>query len=187
MRKKPEILDVSTIAQTRIFRVEQIDVRFANGRQARYERLYATPPAAVMIVPLLDEDTVLLIREYAVGVERYELCLPKGRVDENEDVLAAANRELMEEVGYGAGSLQHIKSLSLAPGYVDHTTHVLLATDLYQQQRAGDEPETIEVVPWPLDRVSELWHQNDCTEARSIAALFMVREHLVAAARNSHE
>jgi ADP-ribose diphosphatase len=187
MSKKPEILGVSTIAQTRIFRVEQIDVRFANGRQARYERLYATPPAAVMIVPLLDKDTVLLIREYAVGVERYELCLPKGRVDEGEDIFAAANRELMEEVGYGAGSLRHIKSLSLAPGYVGHTTHVLLATDLYPQRRAGDEPEAIEVIPWPLPRVSELWHQSDCTEARSIAALFMVREHLAAATRSSHE
>jgi ADP compounds hydrolase len=183
MSKEPEILDVSTIAQTRIFRVEQIDLRFANGHQARYERLHATPPAAVMIVPLLDEDTVLLIREYAVGVERYELSLPKGRVDEGETMFAAANRELMEEAGYAAGSLQHIKSLSLAPGYVDHTTHVLLATDLYPQRRVGDEPEAIEVVPWPLHRVKELWHESDCTEARSIAALFMVREHLAAAKR----
>ena len=183
MRKKPEILGVSTIAQTRIFRVEQIDVRFANGRQARYERVYATPPVAVMIVPLLDKDTVLLIREYAVGVERYELSLPKGRVDEGEDIFAAANRELMEEVGYGASSLQHIKSLSLAPGYVGHTTHVLLASDLYPQRRVGDEPEAIEVLRWPLHRVSELWHQSDCTEARSIAALFMVREHLASATR----
>ena len=181
MSKNPEIIDVSTIAQTRIFRIEQVDVRFANGRQARYERLYATPPAAVMIVPLLHEGTVLLIREYAVGVERYELCLPKGRVDEGETMFAAANRELMEEISYGAGSLQHIKSLSFAPGYVDHTTHVLLATDLYPQRRVGDEPEAIEVVPWPLHRISELWHQGDCTEARSIAALFMAREHLAAA------
>jgi ADP-ribose diphosphatase len=183
MSKKPEILDISTIAQTRIFRVEQIDVRFGNGCQARYERLYATPPAAVMIVPLLDEATVLLIREYAVGVERYELSLPKGRVAEGETMFAAADRELMEEVGYGARSLQHIKSLSLAPGYVNHTTHVLLATDLYPQQRVGDEPESIEVVPWPLHCVNELWHESDCTEARSIAALFMVREHLATAMR----
>jgi ADP-ribose diphosphatase len=183
MRKKPEILNVSTIAQTRIFRVEQIDVRFANGRQVRYERLYATPPAAVMIVPLLDEHTVLLIREYAVGVERYELCLPKGRVEEGETIFAAANRELMEEVGYGAGSLQHIKSVSLAPGYVGHTTHILLATDLYRQRRVGDEPEAIEMVPWPLHSLSELLQQSDCTEARSIAALFMVREQLAASAR----
>ena len=183
MSKNPEILDVSTIAQTRIFRIEQIEVRFANGHQTRYERLYATPPAAVMIVPLLDESTVLLIREYAVGVERYELCLPKGRVDEGETMFAAANRELMEEVGYGAGSLQHIKSLSLAPAYASHTTHVLLATDLYPQRRVGDEPEAIEVVPWPLNRIGELWHERDCTEARSIAALFMVREYLATAKR----
>lgn len=187
MRKKPEILHISTIAQTRIFRIEQIDVRFANGRHARYERLYATPPEAVMMVPLLDQRTVLLIREYAVGVERYELCLPKGRVDEGETMFAAANRELMEEIGYGAGSLQHIKSVSLAPGYVGHMTHILLATDLYRERRVGDEPEAIEVVPWPLHSLSELLRHSDCTEARSIAALFMVREQLVASAWQQHE
>lgn len=184
MRKKPEILHVQTLAQTRLFRVEQLNLRFANGREARFERLYASPAGAVLVVPVVNDSTVLLIREYAAGVDRYELCLPKGRIDEGETMYETANRELMEEIGYGARRLQHIKSVSLAPGYVGHTTHILLATGLYPEKRVGDEPEEIEVVPWSLARLTELLQQSDCTEARTIAALFMVREHLTTVGRD---
>lgn len=184
MRKKPEILHVQTLAQTRLFRVEQLKLRFANGREARFERLYASPAGAVLVVPMVDDSTVLLIREYAAGVDRYELCLPKGRIDEGETMYETANRELMEEVGYGARKLEHIKSVSLAPGYVGHTTHILLATGLYPEKRVGDEPEEIEVVPWSLARLTELLQQSDCTEARTIAALFIVRERLTTVGRD---
>lgn len=184
MKKKPEILRVRTVAETRIFRVEQLDLKFANGREASYERLYASPAGAVLMVPMADESTVLLIREYAAGVNRYELCLPKGRIDKGETMYETANRELMEEIGYGARNLEHIKSVSLAPGYVGHTTHILLATGLYPEKRVGDEPEEIEVVPWSLARLTELVQLSDCTEARTIAALFMAREHLTTVDRD---
>ena len=178
MTRKPIITNTETIARTRLFHVEQIDLRFANGREVSYERLRSSSRGAVLVVPLLDATTVLLIREYAAGVERYELALPKGRVEADESIETAANRELMEEIGYGAGSITHVKSMTLAPGYFSHTTHVMLARDLYPARLEGDEPEAIEVVPWPLDNLSELLSQEDCTEARSIAALFMVREML---------
>lgn len=178
MREKPRILHTKTLVQTRLFRIEQVDLRFSNGVETRFERLIGGPRGAVLIVPLLDADTVLLIREYAAGVDRYELGLPKGRIEGEEDILAAANREIMEEIGYGAADLHHLTSLSLAPGYLGHTTHVVLARGLYPHKVPGDEPEEIEVVPWPLSRLTELLQQDDFTEARSIAALFLTREHL---------
>lgn len=176
MRKPPRIVNAQTLARTRIFHVEQLDLEFSNGVAVQYERLRGSSRGAVLAVPMLDADTVLLIREYAAGVERYELALPKGRIEPGEDLLAAANRELTEEVGYGANRLRHITSLTVAPGYLSHTTHVILAEDLYPCKSAGDEPEEIEVVPWRLSRLNELLKCEDCTEARSIAALFMVKE-----------
>ncbi|MBI3772057.1 MAG: ADP compounds hydrolase NudE [Gammaproteobacteria bacterium] len=176
MRKKPEILGITTIARSRLFHVEQVELRFTNGTEVSYERLKSTSAGAVLVVPMLDEDTVLLIREYAAGVHRYELGLPKGRVEVGEDVLDAANRELMEEVGYAARDLRHLTALTLAPGYLGHHTQIVLAQDLYESRAAGDEPEEIEVVPWRLSQLNELMAREDCTEARSIAALFMVRE-----------
>lgn len=179
MRKKPLILSARTVARTRLFHVEELELRFSNGVEVRYERLCTSTNGAVLVVPMLDDNTVLLIREYAAGVDRYELALPKGRIEPGEALLDAANRELMEEVGYAANRLTHITSMTIAPGYLGHTTHVVLARDLYAQKALGDEPEEIEVVPWPLNRLKELLACADCTEARSIAALFIVREALV--------
>ncbi|HKK13481.1 MAG TPA: ADP compounds hydrolase NudE [Gammaproteobacteria bacterium] len=176
MADEPEILAVRTIARTHLFEVQEMDLRFANGTEVVFERIKGSASGAVLVVPMLDADTVLLVREYAAGAERYELALPKGRVEAGEAPLAAANRELMEEAGYGARRLRPVKSLSLAPGYVAHTTHVVLAQDLYPERRPGDEPEPIEVVPWRLDELEALLRRTDCTEARSIAALFLVRE-----------
>ena len=177
-RKVPAIVRQETVAKTRIFHVEQLDLRFSNGVETRYERLVGSENGAVLIVPVLNGDTVLMIREYAAGVHRYELALPKGRVEAGESLLAAANRELMEEAGYAANRLRHLTSLTLAPGYLSHTTHIILAEDLYPQAAEGDEPEAIEVVPWPLARLSDLLACEDCTEARSIAALFLAKEAL---------
>jgi ADP-ribose diphosphatase len=183
MREKPEILKTETIARTRIFSIEQVDLRFSNGNEVQYERVRGSAYGSVLIIPMLDDDTVLLIREYAVGVERYELTLPKGLIENAESPIDAANREIMEEIGYASRSLEHLTSLTLAPGYLGSTTHIILAQDLYPQRCEGDEPEEIEVVPWSLSRLDELLRDNACTEARTIAALYMVRERLSAKER----
>ena len=77
--------------------VEELDLRFSNGERRTYERLASRGHGAVMIIPVLDDNTILLINEYAAGVHEYQLTLPKGLVDPGETALEAANRELMEE------------------------------------------------------------------------------------------
>lgn len=176
MRCKPQILTSRTVASSRIFEIEALELQFSNGTTVEFERLRSRSHGAVLVVPMLDDDTVLLIREYAAGLHRYELALPKGRVEAGEDLLAAANRELMEEVGHGARQLRHLNRLTLAPGYFSHVTDIILAQELYPQQQPGDEPEPIEVVPWSLHRLDELMQREDVSEARSIAALYMVRD-----------
>lgn len=174
--EKPKILQVKTVAQSRLFHVEQLDLVFSNGENRQYERLSSSSHGSVLIVPMLDDDTVLLVREYAAGVERYELALPKGRIESGETADEAANRELMEEVGYGAKTIWKLKSVTLAPSYFAHVTHMMVAEDLFEQRMEGDEPEPLEVVPWKLSELDSLLMENECTEARSIAALFMVRD-----------
>src|SRR3989344_8598642 len=103
MTRKPIVTGTETVAHTRLFRVEQVGLRFANGREVIWERLKSTSSGAVLVVPMLDPETVLLIREYAAAVERYELALPKGRMEAGESVVDAADREVMEGIGSGRG------------------------------------------------------------------------------------
>ncbi len=181
MSKKPTILSQTTIATSRLFRIESLEIQFSNGVQRNYERLArGRPGGAVLIVPLLDAETVLLIREYSAGVHRYELGLPKGKTDAGESFLEAANRELKEEVGFGANRLHHLSTFSLAPSYLEHTTEIIVAEDLYPEKLLGDEPEELEVIPWKLNNINNLLMTGECTEARSIAALFMTVEYLKA-------
>ena len=160
------------------YRMERLDLEFGNGERRRYERLHGRGHGAVAVVPMLDADTVLLVREYAAGVHRYELGLVKGRIDVGESPIEAANRELMEEAGYGARELTHLRDITLAPVYMSHATHLVLARDLYPQRLPGDEPEELEIVPWKLDDIGQLILREEFSEGRSVAALFIVREWL---------
>ncbi|WP_297920325.1 ADP compounds hydrolase NudE [Metallibacterium sp.] len=178
MPKPPHILAIRPAPATSFLHIEQVDLEFSNGERRTFERMLPSGLGAVMIVPMLDRDTVLLVREYAVGVERYELGLPKGRIEPGESIEAGAEREMKEEVGYGAHRLLHLAALTLSPTYMTHHTHVVLALDLYPERLPGDEPEPLEVVPWKLAELHALLEHHEVSEGRSIAALFMAREHL---------
>src|SRR5580765_4406219 len=175
--RKPPIIHSTRIAEgSHFLKVELLELEFSNGERRTYERLMGSGLGAVIIVPMQDDDTVLLVREYGVGVDRYELGLPKGRMDRDETVEQGANRELKEEVGYGAREMHILATLSLSPAYMTSMTHVVLARDLYPERLAGDEPEELEVVEWKLSRLHELIGRPDVSEGRSIAALFIARE-----------
>jgi len=178
MHKKPQILARHIVAQSRLFRVESFDLRFSNGVERTYERLLTGGSGAVMIVALLDDDTVALIREYGGGIDDYTLTLPKGAIDMGESLRSACNRELQEEIGYAAQEFIWLKKLSLSPSYMSGGIDVVLARGLYPSVLEGDEPEPLELVPWPLDNLAELYGRADCTEGRAIAALALAQEFL---------
>ncbi|MBB5883465.1 ADP compounds hydrolase NudE [Xanthomonas sp. LMG 8992] len=159
-------------------RVEELDLEFSNGERRVFHRLKAPGHGAVVVVPMLDAQTVLLVREYAAGVHRYELGLVKGRIDAGETPLQAADRELKEEAGYGARQLRVLRAMTLAPTYMSHQSWLVLAQDLYPERLAGDEPEELEVVPWKLAELDQLMLREDFSEGRSLAALFIAREWL---------
>ncbi len=175
MNKKPEITAVRQIAQTKLFNIEEIDLLFSNGIKACYERIKGSSGGGgVFVIPVM-EDGFFLIHEYSVGVDRYELMFPKGKIEKNEPPEEAANRELQEEVGYAAKKLRYLKAMTLAPGYLGHCTHIILATDLYPSLLEGDEPEPLVVEKFSFDQIDELVWRDDITEGRTIASLYLLK------------
>jgi ADP-ribose diphosphatase len=178
MAKLPRILARKRHEPGKFIHTEKLDLEFSNGEKRTYTRLCTHGLGAVIVVAMLDENTALMVREYAAGLHHYELGLVKGRLEAGESILEGAQRELKEEAGYGANNLMELTQLSLAPGYMTHITHVVLARDLYPEKLPGDEPEELEIVSWPIADLHTLVQRPDCTEGRSIAALYIARDYL---------
>jgi ADP-ribose diphosphatase len=175
-KKLPEIVASEVVAQSRLFTVEGLHLKFTNGVERQYERMKGSNRGAVMIIPMLDAETMLLISEYSAGTHQYELGFPKGLIDPGETPEQAANRELKEEVGYGTNKLVKLKEVTLAPGYFNAKMTILLAFDLFEQSLEGDEPEPLEVIPWPLSRSDELLDNPEFSESRSVAGLLLAQK-----------
>ncbi len=181
MRQKPTVLAREIVASSRLFRVEELQLRFANGVERTYERLVGKGSGygAVMIVAMADAEHALLVEEYCGGTETYELSLPKGLVEPGEDVLAAANRELKEEAGFGARQLERLAELSLSPGYMSQKIQVVLARDLFPESLPGDEPEPLRVDRVNLRELATLTQHPQFSEGRALAALYLARDLLI--------
>ena len=172
----PIITNRRQVAKSALFAIEQIDLTFSNGEQRQYERMMGTGRGAVMVIPMIDEETMLLVREYCAGTHSYILGFPKGLIDEGELAEQAANRELQEEIGYGSEQLEKVTELMMAPAFFNAKMTIYLARELYPAKLEGDEPEPLELVYWSIKDYKALLQQTDFTEARSIAALMLVRD-----------
>lgn len=177
-KQVPQILARELVAESRLLRIEGIDLKFSNGVERRYERVQGSGRGAVLVVPMLDDDTMLLVREYAAGLHNYQLGFPKGLIDPNESPEQAANRELREEIGYGAGQLTRLKSVTMAPAFFAAKMTLFVGRELYPEKLVGDEPEPLEIVPWKLSEIDTLLAQPDFTEGRSVAALLLFERYL---------
>ena len=100
----PQIHSRKVVAKSGLFKIEQVDLEFSNGETRIFERMAGSGRGAVMVVPFINDDEFLLVREYAAGTHTYELGFPKGLIDPGESAAVAANRELKEEIGFGTNT-----------------------------------------------------------------------------------
>lgn len=175
--QKPEILSVSVAARTRIFEIQSVELKFSNGEQRTYERFKPSSRAAVLVMPL-DGDHLLMVREYAVGTEQYELGFPKGLMERGETPEQSANREMQEEIGLGAKHFVHLRTVNSSPSFMNNPMHILLARDFYPSWLKGDEPEPLQLVRVPLTQIEQLLQDPDFCEARNLTALYCLRDYL---------
>ncbi len=167
----PEILGTEVTVSTEHFRIERLHLEFANGQRRYYERMAGDSGGAVMVVPVLG-DQMLLIREYCAGTHSYELGFPKGRSEAGEDWRQTAERELREETGYRGGTYTYLRRVNSAPSFFAADIDLVLAEDLiWDPLDTGDEPEPVEKIWRPLGDMSALLLDPAFREARCLAAL----------------
>lgn len=171
MHLKEELIESQVLYRGRVVTLRIDTVRLPNGETARRE--IVEHRGAVAIVPLLNRDTVLLIRQYRQAVGETLLEIPAGTLEPEEPPEACARRELAEETGYTARQLRKLFSQYLAPGYSQEVLHVYLAEDLAPAPQRPDKDELVELVPTPLREVETMILQGQIKDAKTIAGLLM--------------
>lgn len=128
-------------------------------------------PGAAAVVPVKDDGTVVLIRQFrhAAGGFIYEI--PAGKLASGEDPLHCASRELEEEVGYRASTFELLSSIFTAPGFADEVIHVYKATGLTKGRQHLDRDEVLDVIEMPLSEAITRIEDGSIRDGKTIVGL----------------
>jgi 8-oxo-dGTP pyrophosphatase MutT (NUDIX family) len=163
-----------TVYSGRLIEVRVERFRHSDGEQVTRE--IVRHRGAVGIVAH-DDEHVWLVRQPRETVEAELLEIPAGRLDvDGESALAAAQRELAEEVGLGADRWEPIVTFYTSAGFTDERVHLFRATGLHEASAESEENERIEIIPWPLSRLEEAI--AECRDGKSLIGLLWLARRL---------
>lgn len=163
------------IFKTKFFTIKDIELE-TPAKSVTYQIIEKRNTA--LIVPITDDGKFILVREYFPAISEYGLSFPKGGIDEGKDAIFTANKELQEEIGKKASSIEEIGILTMSPGYSTQKTHIFLAKDLTESKLEGDEIEELEVVILTSEEIENLIQKGEINEARTIAAFYLAQKYV---------
>ena len=127
----------------------------------------------VGLLPLLDRDTVLLVRQYRYVAGRPTWEMPTGGVHPGETLEQAAQRELAEETGHRARRLRHLSTYHTSKSVVDETAHLFIAEGLRKAETTPDDTEFIDVRPFSLDAALRMVLRGEIVDSMTVIAVLL--------------
>ncbi len=139
------------------------------GKQKSFEII--EHPGAVVIVPIAPDGRILLVQQWRRAVGEITIELPAGGLEEGEDPLACAQRELREETGFAAKKMSPFGAFYSAPGFSNEFLHMFLATDLYTAPLPPDDGEMIDLLTVSVEEAKRWILENKIRDAKTIAGI----------------
>jgi len=166
----PRIISSQKVFDGRVFNVTVDTVREG---ELTYQREVVHHHGSAVILPVFDDATVALVRQYRHPAVRYLLEAPAGTLEEGERPDDGAARELQEELGVTAGRLEKLSEFFVSPGFCEEKMWVFLATELTQGAQRLEEDENLEVVRLALTDALEMITSGEIQDAKTIIALML--------------
>jgi ADP-ribose pyrophosphatase len=159
----------------RIISVDLDEVRFPNGTSGKLEMV--RHPGASAVVPFLDDPhsadpRIILIRQYRYAANGFVHEIPAGRLDQGENALECAARELREETGYSARELIPLTTFYTTPGFTDERIHLFAAVGLAEGESEPESDEILDLVSVPMSRAMEMIRAGELVDGKSMVGLF---------------
>ena len=166
---KAEVHRIQKHSQGQLFSFESEDVTLPNGSRA--EMAVVRHPGSTAVVPLLDDNTVVMELQYRNAVGEYMLEIPAGTMEPGELPLDCAKRELEEETGFRATRMMELGPVHILPAYSDEIIHVYIARELIPARQKLDKDEIIEVVRYPFEQTLRMIADGRITDALTVLSL----------------
>jgi len=165
-----QLIEKQVIFEGRKLRLEVHHLR-DEEQSKRVFREVVVHPGAVVILPFIDEQTIMLIknRRYVVGQQLIEL--PAGTLEKTEPPMNCAGRELLEETGYLAGKMKVIGNFFSSPGILTEKMYAFAAYDLEESHQALEEGEEIELLTATFDQAVAMIGSGEIQDGKTIATL----------------
>jgi len=165
-----ERLETKPLFKGRVVELSVDTVRLPNGQVCDLEMIHH--PGAAAVVPVDDEQRVVLIRQYRYATGGFVLEVPAGKLDGGEPPETCARREVLEETGYRPGRLEAMGWIWTTPGFTNERIWLFLATGLLQDRQDLQVDEVLTVERLPLEEAVERAARGEITDAKSVCALF---------------
>ncbi len=158
-----------SVYKGRVVNLNLETVTLPNGNTVEMELIHH--PGAAAIVPMKDDKTVLLIRQYRHAAGGYILEIPAGKLDPGEDPRDCAARELEEEIGFRASSLEPVVTFFTTPGFTDEVIHIFKGTGLRSGTQKLGHDEVLDVIELPLERAIVQIEDGTIRDGKTIIGL----------------
>ena len=166
----PKILNSQKVFEGRVFKVT---VDTVSEGELTYQREVVHHPGSAVIVPIFDDGTVALVRQYRHPTVRYLLEVPAGTLAHGERPEIGAARELKEELGVVAARLEKLSEFFVSPGFCEEKMWVYLATELSEGEQSLEDDENLEVVRLPIADALEMITSGEIQDAKTIIGLML--------------
>lgn len=167
---KESKIDGELIYDGHFLRVQRDTIRLPDGKPAVRE--YIRHPGAVVILPLFEDGSVLLERQFRYPLDQVFIEFPAGKIDPDEAPLACAKRELLEETGYTASDWQFVCTIHNAIAYSDEYLNLYLARGLQAGERKLDEGEFLDIYKAQLPELLEQIRRGKVTDVKTVIGAF---------------
>ena len=151
-------------------RLQVEELEYLDGDRVIY-REHVKAGNASVILPITDDNKVIMIQEARTPIGKVILALPAGMIESGEDATNAAIRELEEETGYLASNIEILREYHPSVGYSDEKISIYLATNMKKTKQRLDDEENINVIEVPLEEVVEMLDKNEIITASTTIAV----------------
>lgn len=153
-----------------------VDVQMGNGKVL--SRQIIEHPGAVVIIPRLDQDHFILVRQFRFAARDWLWEWPAGGLEPKESIRASAVRELMEEAGYRPKKLTQLCSFYPTPGISSEMMYLFLADHLVPETAEKDEDEEIEIGLFTFKELGKMVQRNQIVDGKTLLGYYLLREKL---------